>query len=447
MAALYVQRDGVINHNGQAEPFKGWTTEKLGSLAVDFMSEDLEAPFFLWLSYLAPHEPWEAREELVERYQREGRSKAMSTLLAMIEHLDEGIGQVLEGLKEAGLADETLVVFLSDNGPIGHCSRLGDLTDKEMSLRNPMAWRGVKGNPWENGQRVPCWFRWPGVLKAGESEGPARVTDLYRTLLAAAGIEPQGERAGPLDGRDLWPMIRKGEAVGDGQGFALPYWEAVWRAKPSGVLTNPSGLKAEAQVMGWRQENWKWMRAYGNNGLYELSENPGETVDQSDRNPERAKAMDAKTLAWFDGVMAEGRAFEIPAFPIGPIEKRVAEVAECRNIGHVPGFAATEVRGGVVVKPHDSVGWSKVGDGQVIPVVVLKSGSYRVRIESRGGSADSLLRVKISEVVASGPPTGEWLEQMRLKSGDARLELSVEKAGEAGVMEALEGVRFEWVGK
>lgn len=446
MAELYNQHDGVVTHNGRKEDFKGWTTDHLGALAGEFMKAESDQPFFLLLSFLAPHEPWEAPEELVAKYRQKGNSEAFATLLAMIEQLDGGIGRVLRDLKELGYEKDTLVVFLSDNGPIGNCSKLGKLDESEMALRNPMGWRGVKGNPWDHAQRVPCWLRWPGVLTAGEAHGPMHITDLFSTLLAAANIEPKPLEGRPFDGRNLWPFLRSGEVLPGGGGFSLPYWEARWEGDETGVLKEPGSLRFEEQTIGWREGSWKWLRAYGNENLYEMTEDGMEMKDWSKEQSVRAEKLKERTMDWWEKMQSEGRAFEAPYFPLGPVENPVDEVAETRNVGHVPAFSGVGVMGGVRVRSHDSIGWEKAGDGQLFRVDVEKAGRYRLRLECRGGRATSEVRARLKDAEVSGSPDGSWWEAIELRRGQQEFELLVTKATDEGVMEVLDGVRFEWVG-
>ncbi|MGB2821110.1 MAG: sulfatase-like hydrolase/transferase, partial [Phycisphaerae bacterium] len=153
-------------------------------------------PFFLYLAYNAPHTPIQPPAEWVEKVTKRqpGISTRRARLIALIEHMDHGIGQVLAALKEAGLADNTLVIFSSDNG-----GQTGVGADN-----GPV--RDGKGTMYEGGLRVPTCAVWPGRIKPGSRTGRVALTmDLFPTILQAAGA---GDRipAG-IEGRSVLPTL------------------------------------------------------------------------------------------------------------------------------------------------------------------------------------------------------------------------------------------------
>lgn len=169
----------------------GHATDLFSEWACDYLRACREKspgqPFFLYLAYNAPHVPVQPPEEWLNRYrQRQPEaSEKRAKLAAFIEHLDDGVGRVLKTLDEIGLADNTIVVFTSDNG--------GQL---DVGANNG-PYRAGKGTMYEGGIRVPMIVRWPGKIKPGsQSEVVALTMDLFPTLLEAAGAIAPADRSG-----------------------------------------------------------------------------------------------------------------------------------------------------------------------------------------------------------------------------------------------------------
>jgi len=160
-------------------------TKRYTLRAVQFIERNRERPFFLYLPHAMPHKPLAASEAF---YKKTGHGLYADVLA----ELDWGVGQLLGALHRLGLEQDTLVFFTSDNGPwFGGSS--GGL-------------RGMKGQTWEGGIRVPLLARWPGRIPAGHvSHEPAIILDLFVTSLAAAGIAPPADRV--IDGWDIMPLL------------------------------------------------------------------------------------------------------------------------------------------------------------------------------------------------------------------------------------------------
>lgn len=180
---------------------KGHATDLFSQWSIDFIREQSKAekPFFLYLAYNAPHFPIQPPQDWLDRVtEREPQlSKKRAANVAFIEHLDDGIGQVLKAIKDAGIEDNTLVVFSSDNGgSLPHAQSNGEL-------------RGGKQDHWEGGIRVPTCAVWPGKIPARRSNELGMTMDFLPTLCEIAGVE----NAVPVDGHslaDVW--LRNGKA-------------------------------------------------------------------------------------------------------------------------------------------------------------------------------------------------------------------------------------------
>ncbi len=172
---------------------QGHATDLFTQWAIDYLRERAqkkEQPFFLYLAYNAPHAPIQPPPEWLERVQRRetGISEKRAKLVALIEHLDAGIGKVMDVLKKTGLSDNTLVIFTSDNG--GQLDIGG--------TNGPL--RAGKGDMYEGGIREPTCVVWPGEIKTGSrSHRIALTMDLFATICEVAGVRIEHE----IDGRSI----------------------------------------------------------------------------------------------------------------------------------------------------------------------------------------------------------------------------------------------------
>ncbi len=190
----YMRRnDEVIDPEGHA-------TDLFSDWSIDYFKrqKETEAPFFLFLAYNAPHTPIQPPEDwLAKVIAREpGISQQRAAIVALIEHLDAGIGRVIQSLKDEGLWEDTVIVFTSDNG--------GQVN---VGARNAPL-HGGKQDMWEGGIRVCTAVSWPGVIEAGsrQEDHVSLTMDLYPTLAEIAGVP----NTPPLDGRSFLPVL-KGE--------------------------------------------------------------------------------------------------------------------------------------------------------------------------------------------------------------------------------------------
>lgn len=183
----------VIQENGVATEEGGYTTDRLGDAGVRFINENKEKPFFLFLSFTAPHGPLQAKDEdlaMLAHIEPLKRRK----YAGLVKALDDNVGKVLQALQAAGLAGNTLVVFTNDNG------------GQTLTGANNGKLRGRKGSLLEGGIRVPMCMRWPGKIKAGTKiEDPVISLDFLPTFTAIAGgaVDPEWQ----LDGVNLMPRL------------------------------------------------------------------------------------------------------------------------------------------------------------------------------------------------------------------------------------------------
>lgn len=172
-----------------------YLTDDLTQGAIDFVHRHQEEPFFLKLAHYAPHRPLEAPAELIQHYQDQGFNESVATIYAMIEVMDRGIGRLLEELETLGLAENTIVIFASDNGP-------DPLTGERFNLQL----RGNKYQVYEGGLRVPLLIRWAKQFPAGNRDQLVSFVDLLPTLLELCNVEV--EAGNPLDGESFASVLR-----------------------------------------------------------------------------------------------------------------------------------------------------------------------------------------------------------------------------------------------
>jgi arylsulfatase B len=220
-----VQGGKDFQRNGESIEAEGYETFTLAKEASRFIRErDESRPFFLYLPFIAPHTPLDAPADLQEKYadleddrpparsEFTDSSRRMSRMLlqpsarpmyaAVVDAMDQAIGRVLQTVDDEGIRDDTLVLFLSDNGGAAYAS----------GGANNAPFRGGKGETFEGGIRVVALMRWPARIEAGTKVADiVSVMDVFPTFAAAAGIEPGNTRK--LDGRNLWPAIAENKPI------------------------------------------------------------------------------------------------------------------------------------------------------------------------------------------------------------------------------------------
>ncbi|HSU23926.1 MAG TPA: sulfatase-like hydrolase/transferase [Variovorax sp.] len=247
----------------------GYLTDLLSRRAVDHVERmaSQDAPFFLSLHYTAPHWPWETRDDAGRAPQIKDNlfdlaGGSIHRYREMIRHMDEGIGWLMAALEKHGLADDTLVVFTSDNG------------GERLSDSWPLV--GGKMDLTEGGIRVPWIAHWPaGIAPGGVTTQHCLTMDWSATLLDLAGAVP--DAACPLDGVSLRPVLADATRV-----FHRPMH---WRM-------NHRGQRA------LRDGDWKYLQVDGNEYLFDLGADERERANQARHQPGRLAAMREDWTAW-----------------------------------------------------------------------------------------------------------------------------------------------------
>jgi arylsulfatase A-like enzyme len=202
-AKLYDHKTNEGYLNGEHVKHAEWADEVIVNYAIDFIERNKNQPFLAYLSFLTCHAPLEAPDEFVEKYRQKGLSNNFATLYGMIEHMDFHIQRLLNSIERFNLTNNTIVIFMSDNGP-AVINNL--LTDDERDKRYVNEYKGHKGNIWENGVKSPLFVRWPGKIRPAVTTQLADITDVYATLLDLAAIKLPGSHL-TLDGISLAPVL------------------------------------------------------------------------------------------------------------------------------------------------------------------------------------------------------------------------------------------------
>ncbi len=284
----HVDRHGDLDwwHNLEIENDEGYNTRLLTDYALRFMEDNRDRPFFLYLSHSAIHFPWMTPEEpghrqqgvdytewsptVPKKFSKLGPHENVAPVVrTMIEELDASTGRVIKGLREHGLDENTLVLFLSDNGGYLH---YGGLHRGDISSNGPL--RGQKSDMYEGGHRVPAIAWWPGEIEPGVSNETTMTMDLFPTFTELAGLEKAGGRA--LDGTSLVDLLRESEPI--------PERPLFW------------GMRDKRGV---RRGRWKLDKYQGRPyELYDLEEDLGEQNDISAKNPDLVREMVNELSEW-----------------------------------------------------------------------------------------------------------------------------------------------------
>ncbi|MFM9080596.1 MAG: sulfatase, partial [Opitutaceae bacterium] len=283
--------------------------------AVDFIRRNRERPFFLYLPHFGVHSPHQAKDELVARFRNKPGvgGHRNPVYAAMIASVDESVGRITALLDELRLADDTVVVFASDNGGVGGYARAGLERNKDDVTDNAPL-RNGKGSLYEGGTRVPLIVRWPGRAPAGATcDTPTVHVDVLPTFAAVAGaVLPAGQT---LDGETLLPLIRDPRARLARDAF-FQHFPGYLGAGPGQWRTTPVSLIHAG--------DWKLMEFLedGRLELYNLRDDIGESRNLAAELPEKTRELHARLVAWRASVKAPMPAKNTdPAPPPAPKKK------------------------------------------------------------------------------------------------------------------------------
>lgn len=272
--------------------------EQLTDRAVKFVEDNRDGPFFLYLSHWDVHTPHRARKAVVEKYKEklgklssDQQKKFNPVYAGMIEAVDTSVGRVVAKIDELGIAKNTLIIFISDNGGLPKVSQLDPL-------------RGQKGSLFEAGVRVPACMRWNGKIKAGSTcDTPITSVDFLPTFASLGGAKLPGKQ--PIDGTDISPLL-SGSEIDERSIF----WHYPLYLQGRGLTIKVPGGKTYSwrgfPSTSLRRGDWKLIEFHEDNsiGLYNLKNDVGEKNNVAKANPKLAKQLRDELDAWQAGTNA-----------------------------------------------------------------------------------------------------------------------------------------------
>lgn len=262
--------DPPLDHNGALTKGKGYIIDDLTSHAMEFITQHKDSPFFCYVPFNTPHSPMQVPDEYWNRFKDKALKQHASNskqeddnftrcVLAMMENMDWNVGRLLKHLDELHLANDTIVIFFSDNGP--------------NSWRWNGGMKGKKGSTDEGGVRSPFVIRWPEKISSGKKVPQiAGAIDLLPTLTELAGIPFKSEK--PLDGVSLKPLLMGGENAGWPERMIFSQWAGSVSVRTEQYRLDPAGA------------------------LFDMVTDPGQKHDMAKERPEVAEKLSGAVTAW-----------------------------------------------------------------------------------------------------------------------------------------------------
>ena len=318
---------------------KGYITDVFTDAAIRFMQQHKNKPFLCYIPYNAPHSPFQVPDAYFNKYKARGLNDKDACVYGMCENIDANFGKILKVLEEEGLAENTIVIFMSDNGPNGK--------------RYNGKMKGIKATNDEGGTRIPFFIRWPENIAAGKTiEGIAAHIDVLPTVLSLCEIPVEATLV--FDGKDLAPQLL-GNAAETGDRTLFSHWSGLsWEDVPGSVRNNRYRLVLKRE----------------DTTLHDMKNDPWQQNDLFDALPEVASEMLLHYRQWIAEVYAEGPKrtpirIGYDAAPVTLIEAHEFALSEGLAYFGKQGWANDWVSG-----------WNAVNDTISVPITVQKEGIY-----------------------------------------------------------------------
>ncbi len=304
----YQHRDPVLpSRYGTVRP-QGWTADITTDLILDFWKENRAQPWFATAAYIIPHLPWVCDDAYSAPLLARGYSPDLAQCYGSIAQLDAAIGRLLDGLRELGQEQDTVVVFVSDNGMTNKATVDRELSADDWAKRNLHRLRGHKATVWENGIRVPCLVRWPGRIVPGKRSQFGGAEDILPTLLDLAGIQADSVPHLPLTGVSLRAALEDASTQEDRPN--LFRMAIAGPGSPRDGVPDRQQRRFADHHLTLRGPRFKYHALPGGSGaLYDLAADPGETEDVQGTFPDVAARMARECRERWDAILASGRAF------------------------------------------------------------------------------------------------------------------------------------------
>jgi arylsulfatase A-like enzyme len=269
--------------NGEWKPFQGYCTDLFFTEAIRFMEQSKGQPFFVFLPANAPHSPYRVPDRYRQYYLDRGVPQPMAAFYGMIENIDENVGRLLAWLETSGLEENTIVIFMTDNGTAAGMPRASAKADSRSWTGFNAGMRGGKGSAYDGGHRVPLLIRWPaGGIGGGRDIGQLTAHfDLLPTLAELCGLELA--RKNPLDGRSLVPLMREEQG-------------SPWPERTLFVHVQREEIPPKWKASSVMTQRWRLINGAE---LYDIVDDPGQTRDVAAGHPEVVKLLRARYEDWW----------------------------------------------------------------------------------------------------------------------------------------------------
>ncbi len=277
--------DTILERNGEEFRTEGYITDALTNEAIQFIEEHQHEPFFCYIPYNTPHSPDQVPDQFFQKYKDRGSEDKLASVYGMVENIDQNLDRLLQTLEQLNLAENTIVLFLTDNGA--------------NSNRYDGFMRGQKGSVHEGGVRVPLFIRWPGKIAPGTtvSQLSAHI-DLMPTILELTGVRTPESVSRKFDGVSLVPLLDGYEPEWpDRMIFTHQY------RRPTGLSPAPGSV---------RSQRYRYVREGGTAQLYDMVSDPTESRNLAEELPSITEEFATAYDRWFDDVSSTG----IGPFPI-----------------------------------------------------------------------------------------------------------------------------------
>ena len=339
--------DTPLEFNTRQVPTTGYITDVLTDRAIAFIRQHRDRPFFCYVPYNVPHSPFQVPDHYFDKYKARGLDDRTAAVYGMCENMDENIGRILDTLETLELAEDTIVLFLTDNGPNG--------------VRFNAQMRGHKGKVDEGGVRVPLFVRWPGHIDAGIVVEPiAAHVDLFPTLVELCGIETPKTK--PLDGISLAPLL-----LGE---------DADWPERRLFSVRMDESFAGRRHINGIavRTDRWRLTRYGQDVALYDMVADPRQKHNLADQNPNIVAELSAAIDRWYADVTRE--TFPRVPIPIGHESEPVIDLKAPDS--HLHGTIS--VAGKVPSDIQWIHSWTSTEDYVWWEIEVISGGEYEVLV-------------------------------------------------------------------
>jgi len=374
--------DATLLRGAKYEKTKGYITDVLTDEAMKFISANRKRPFFCYLSYNAPHSPYQVPDRYFDKFKAKGFEDNVAAFYGMCENIDDNVGRLLAHLDKLRLADNTIVLFLTDNG--------GTAGVKSYNA----GMRGGKVSVHEGGSRVPLFMRWPAAKwKPRVVQQIVSHIDLYPTLLDLCGVTPP---SGPkLDGISLRPLLEGGDLLWPDRVLYThnPINES--NKYPGAVRTQRYRLVREIKGPGGGSKAKASDASATAWQLYDMETDPGEERNIANEHPDIVEKLSKLYDAWFADISHDG--LQRFPLPVGHAEHNPVELHAPQayfdkplRFANGPGFANDWL-----------TGWTDAKSKVWFDIAVVTAGRYEIELAFACPAADdgSKLRVTIGDAV------------------------------------------------